>query len=71
MAQGAALDSEGAFFQLRLPFAPLSYVYNYATDKTALWILDAKDFSKEPIAKIQLPFRVPHGFHGTWVPMGA
>ncbi len=49
----------------------MSYVYNYATDKTALWILDAKDFSKEPVAKIQLPFRVPHGFHGTWVPMGA
>jgi carotenoid cleavage dioxygenase len=30
-------------------------------------ILDAADFSRPPIAQVQLPNRVPYGFHGNWV----
>lgn len=32
-----------------------------------VFIIDAKDFSSEPIAKITLPARVPYGFHGTFI----
>jgi carotenoid cleavage dioxygenase-like enzyme len=30
-------------------------------------ILDALDFSGDPVATIRLPARVPFGFHGGWV----
>jgi carotenoid cleavage dioxygenase len=33
-----------------------------------LWIVDAKSFDKEPVARIHLPRRVPAGFHGIFVP---
>jgi len=46
----------------------LSYVYNKASETTALCIFDATALSAGPIAKIQLPVRVPVGFHGLWVP---
>ena len=29
-------------------------------------IIDARDFSKPPVARVKLPQRVPAGFHGTW-----
>jgi carotenoid cleavage dioxygenase-like enzyme len=46
----------------------LAYVYDKATDKSQLIILDATKFDKEPVARIQLPARVPAGFHGNWLP---
>ena len=46
----------------------LTYVYDRRSDRTDLWILDASDLRSAPIAKVKLPFRVPFGFHGTWVP---
>ena len=30
-------------------------------------ILDAHDFTAPPVATVQLPQRVPFGFHGNWV----
>jgi carotenoid cleavage dioxygenase-like enzyme len=30
-------------------------------------VLDAHDFTAEPIATVHLPQRVPFGFHGNWV----
>ena len=30
-------------------------------------ILDAKNLSNGPIARISIPQRVPYGFHGIWV----
>lgn len=45
----------------------LTYVYNKIIDKSDLVILDALNVDKEPIAIIQLPFRVPFTFHGCWV----
>lgn len=45
----------------------MTYVYDQATDRSDLVILDASDFSAAPVATIKLPRRVPFGFHGSWV----
>jgi hypothetical protein len=31
-----------------------------------VYIIDAKRFSEEPVAKVTLPKRVPYGFHGNF-----
>jgi carotenoid cleavage dioxygenase len=36
-------------------------------DGSDLIIIDASDFEGEPIARVRLPRRVPHGFHGNWI----
>jgi carotenoid cleavage dioxygenase len=41
-------------------------VYDPGTDRSALAILDAQTL--DDVASIQLPHRVPAGFHGNWVP---
>lgn len=46
----------------------LAYVYDSATDKSEVLILDASTMSDTPVARILLPARVPMGFHGSWVP---
>jgi carotenoid cleavage dioxygenase-like enzyme len=46
----------------------LTYVYNAATDTSDLVVIDASDFEGEPVARIRMPRRVPHGFHGNWIP---
>ena len=46
----------------------MSLVYDRTTDRSDLVILDAQDFSGEPVARVHLPQRVPYGFHGNWVP---
>ena len=33
-----------------------------------LWIVDARSFDREPVARIHLPRRVPAGFHGIFLP---
>ena len=45
----------------------LSFIYDRETHTSALWILDATQVSAPPVAKIELPVRVPQGFHGVWV----
>ena len=45
----------------------LGYVYDKATDTSALVVVDAHDFGTE-VARVHLPVRVPAGFHGNWVP---
>ncbi len=35
---------------------------------TDLIVLDATDLSSGPVARVQLPQRVPAGFHGDWIP---
>ena len=48
------------------------YVVGFVTDAQAetseLWVTKADDFSAGPVARVQLPQRVPPGFHGRWVP---
>jgi carotenoid cleavage dioxygenase-like enzyme len=46
----------------------LTYVYDRRTDRTELRILDASNLSGKAVATIKLPWRVPFGFHGVWVP---
>jgi len=46
----------------------LTYVYDPVTDGTDLVVIDASDFEGDPVARIRLPRRVPHGFHGNWIP---
>ena len=46
----------------------LSIVYDAGSDSSDLVVLDAQDFSGEPVASVRLPQRVPFGFHGNWVP---
>lgn len=46
----------------------LSYVYSPVRECSELVILDAAQFDAEPVARVGLPRRVPHGFHGSWIP---
>ena len=45
----------------------LGYVYDPTRDGSDLVIIDAADFASPPVARIQLPQRVPYGFHGNWI----
>jgi carotenoid cleavage dioxygenase len=45
----------------------LTYVYDAATDRSDLVVLDAGDLSAPPVATVHLPARVPYGFHGNWL----
>jgi carotenoid cleavage dioxygenase len=46
----------------------LSVVYDAATDRSDVVVLDATSFAGPPVATVHLPARVPFGFHGSWVP---
>ena len=56
---GATLDERAGWY--------MSYVYDPARDGSDLVILDASDIAAEPVARVRLPQRVPHGFHGNWL----
>ena len=45
----------------------VGFVYDQEVDKSEFIIIDAENFSEEPLARIQLPSRVPFGFHGSWI----
>ena len=44
-----------------------SYIWDRATNTSVLGIFDAQDMKPVPVAEIELPARVPFGFHGLWV----
>ncbi len=46
----------------------LTYAYDTGTRRSDLLVLDARDVTAGPVATVQLPTRVPYGFHATWVP---
>ncbi|SNR55981.1 Retinal pigment epithelial membrane protein [Haloechinothrix alba] len=46
----------------------MGFVYDAPNDTSDLVLLDAG--SLDTVASIHLPARVPHGFHGNWVPEG-
>jgi carotenoid cleavage dioxygenase-like enzyme len=45
----------------------LALRYDRELDRSDLVVLDANEFSGDPVAVVQLPRRVPIGFHGSWV----
>ena len=45
----------------------LAVVYDEASDGSELLVVDATDFTGPEVARVQLPQRVPFGFHGSWV----
>lgn len=61
------------------PFAPkddpkseddgylVGFVWDGDQGKSKVYVMDAKDLSRGPIAKITIPERVPNGFHAAWV----
>ena len=44
----------------------MSFSYNKGSKQSDLLIFDASDIAAGPAARIELPTRVPHGFHGTF-----
>lgn len=67
----AGAASEGIF----VPAGPgedegyvLSVVYDGNSGLSHVRVIDAQDFAAPPVATIQLPARVPFGFHGNWIP---
>lgn len=44
----------------------LTLVYNAAEHCSELVVLDARDLTKDPVAKLKLSHPIPHGFHGHW-----
>ncbi|KAJ8773638.1 hypothetical protein K2173_005884 [Erythroxylum novogranatense] len=47
----------------------VTFVHNENTNISKVYIIDAKKFVSEPVAKITLPARVPYGFHGAFFPI--
>ena len=43
-------------------------MHDDASNKTEFVVLDASDMAKDPVARVELPQRVPYGFHGSWIP---
>ncbi len=46
----------------------LNFVFDRATETSELVIVDARDVTGEPVARVRMPRRVPFGFHGNWMP---
>ncbi len=44
----------------------IGFVYDRTSDRSDLVVLDAG--SLDTVASVHLPIRVPHGFHGNWLP---
>ena len=44
--------------------------HDEGTGRSSLVIVDARDFSAAPVARVHLPQRVPYGAHGSWIPEG-
>ena len=57
-AEGAANEDDGYL---------MTFVHDETTNASHLSILDASNMEAEPIAEVQLPRRVPAGFHGSWI----
>ncbi len=45
----------------------LSFVHDENDESSEVIVLDARNFTAPPVARVRVPVRVPLGFHGTWV----
>jgi carotenoid cleavage dioxygenase-like enzyme len=67
-------------FGSETPFAPragaetegdgyvLSFVHREGDAHSEVWIVDAQNVDKGPVCRLEVPRRVPHGFHACWMP---
>ena len=46
----------------------ICFVYDRISGTSECQILDAQNWHADPVARIKIPQRVPHGFHAAWVP---
>jgi all-trans-8'-apo-beta-carotenal 15,15'-oxygenase len=46
----------------------LLLMYDAANHRSTLVILDARDITKGPLARLHLKQHIPHGFHGCFTP---
>src|SRR5689334_2533388 len=44
----------------------VGYVHDERNNQSSHWIIDAKSFEVKSV--IEIPVRVPYGFHATWIP---
>ncbi|GMJ15898.1 carotenoid cleavage dioxygenase 1, CAROTENOID CLEAVAGE DIOXYGENASE 1 [Hibiscus trionum] len=47
----------------------ITFVHNEDSNTSQVLIIEAKSFTSKPVAKITLPYRVPYGFHGAFMPI--
>ena len=45
-----------------------TFIHDEAENRSEMVLIDARDFTANPVARVLLPQRVPYGFHGTWLP---
>ncbi len=45
----------------------LTMVWDAVALQSELLVIDAQNFTSEPVARVIMPQRVPYGFHATWV----
>ncbi len=57
--EGAAAEDDGYV---------VTFVADAASGRSEALIIDARNFSVDPLARVLLPQRVPAGFHGCWAP---
>jgi carotenoid cleavage dioxygenase-like enzyme len=46
----------------------MCFIFNGQRNSSDVVILSAQDFAGQPLAVVELPIRVPFGFHGGWFP---
>ncbi|MGJ5674024.1 MAG: carotenoid oxygenase family protein [Nostochopsis sp.] len=45
----------------------LTIIWDAIAKQSELLVIDAQNFTAEPVARVLIPQRVPYGFHATWV----
>ena len=45
----------------------LTMVWDAVAKHSELLVIDAQDFTSEPVARILMPQCVPYGFHAAWI----
>ncbi|MRG93382.1 9-cis-epoxycarotenoid dioxygenase [Polyangium spumosum] len=46
----------------------VGFVHDEGTGQSEMIVLDAREVSRGPVARVRMPRRVPYGFHAAWVP---
>ncbi len=46
----------------------VTFVVDETSGKSEAWVMDAKNITAPPLARIEIPQRVPTGYHAWWVP---